>query len=83
MFTCQISSETVYSSAFDGRKIRIFKFNSLCGTIQTKLNVGAQLQAFPYPTIQTSNFFTTWRRLKSQPYQIGMVIKESVPFLHV
>jgi len=59
--TCQISSRSVYSVALCWRKTPILPFFglrhlvlSLIGNSLTKLNTGAQLQAFPYPAASKS-----------------------------
>jgi len=59
--TCQISSRSVYSVASVAEKTQFLPFFGLrhlvlssIGTSLTKLNMGAQLQTFPYPTASKS-----------------------------
>ena len=64
--TCQISSRSVYSVALCWRKTPIFAVFGLrhlgllpTGDSLTKLNAGAQLQTFPYPTASKSFLYSS------------------------
>ena len=65
-FTCEISSRSVYSVALWLRKTPIFcRFFGLrhlvvspFGSSLRKLNKGAQLQTFPYPTVSQSFLYS-------------------------
>ena len=64
-FACQISSRSVYSVAVWRRKTRIFAVFGLrhlvvspVGSSLRKLNMGAQLQTFPYPTVSKSFLYS-------------------------
>ena len=74
--TCQISSRSVYSVALWRRKtanfcqfLRFFGLRHLVlssiGNNLTKLNTGAQLQTFPYPTVSKSFLSSTAFMAKS------------------
>ena len=63
--TCQISSGSVFSVALSWRKTPILPFFGLrhlvlspIGNSLTKLNTGAQPQAFPYPTASKSFLYS-------------------------
>jgi len=66
MLTCQILSRSVYSVALCWRKTPIFAVIfglrhlvlSPIGNSLTKLNTGAQLQTFPYPTASKSFLYS-------------------------
>ena len=64
-FTCEISSQSVHSVVLWRRKTPILPFSGLrhlvlspIGNNLTKLNTGAQLQTFPYPTASKSFLFS-------------------------
>jgi len=70
--TCEISSRSIYSVALWRWKSPIFAvfWTSACsvsptGNSLTKLNTGAQLQAFPYPTVSKSFLYSNAFMAKS------------------
>ena len=71
-FTCEISSRSVYSVVLWLRKAPIFAIfelrhlvMSLTGSSLRKLNTGAQLQTFPYPTVSKSFLYSNAFMAKS------------------
>ena len=72
MLTCQISSRSVYSVALWRRNAPIFAVFGLrhlvvlpIGSSLRKLNTGAQLQTFPYPTVSKSFLYSNAFMAKS------------------